>query len=204
MNLGEGVARRRRELGLTAGELADQAGLPPAYLDLLERNAAIVGVETLTKLARALHTSGPELLGDDTARRAWPLPLIELSEAECRQLISPGGIGRVIAGTAAIPVNFALYRDDVVFRTSADGRLAGLAGREVGFEVESIDMERHRGWSVLVTGLAVAVTHPAVRGKIVQLVHPWVGEDRRFCVRIETAGISGQMVSHGQRRDQGP
>ncbi len=122
------------------------------------------------------------------------LPLLELSESECLRLITPGGIGRVIAGSAAIPVNFAVYRGDVVFRTSAQGRLAGLAGSQVGFQTDSIDLAHHRGWSVTVTGLAVAVIHPALQGKILRLVDPWVGPDRRFCIRIETVSVSGRMV----------
>src|SRR5207253_145177 len=106
-----------------------------------------VSAETLIRLARALKISGWALLGDDSA---WPSPrvrygedlqqglLSELSEAECWRLISTGGVGRVIAGTFAVPVNYALHRGDIVFRTAAGGGLAKLIGSEIGFEIDQI------------------------------------------------------------------
>src|SRR6266571_3587565 len=122
-DLGRRVNRRRTELGLTVDQLAAQTRLSPEYIRHLEQNATIVSAETLIRLARALKISGWALLGDDSA---WPLGsvpraepgarLTQLGEAESWRLISPGGVGRVITGTLAVPVNYALYQGDIVFR----------------------------------------------------------------------------------------
>src|SRR5690242_3472006 len=118
--LGRRVARRRGELSFSVDEVAGRAGISAEYLRHLEQNAAIVSAETLMRLARALEISGWALLGDDSA---WPrgaprgaVPpaeatagLTELGEAECWRLISPGGVGRVITGVSAVPVNYALF-----------------------------------------------------------------------------------------------
>ena len=199
-DLGRRVARRRLELGLTVGELATRTGMSAGYLDHLEKNAAIVGAETLMTLARALKISGWALLGDDSVWPPGDAPAAsgavfrELGEAECWRLISAGGVGRVIAGALGLPVNYALYRGDLVFRTAAGGVLANLVGTEIGFEIDQTDTSRGDGWSVLVIGRAILVTHPAELGQIYRLVHPWAGDDRRLCVRVVATTVTGRRV----------
>lgn len=206
-DLGRRVTRRREELGLTAEELASRAKVALEYLEYLEQSTAIIGTETLIRLARALKISAWALLGEESAWPATPtMPgvrqpgarLAGLDEAECRRLIAPGGTGRVVfltpRGPAAVPVTYAVFRDQIVFRTAAEGTLAGLAGSEIGFEVDRTDDERHGGWSVLVVGRVCRINHPAELSRIYQLVKPWAGDDRRICLRVETEHISGRRV----------
>lgn len=206
-DLARRVHRRREELGLTVQELATRAGVAPEYLHYLEKNPAVISAETLLQLAQALRISAWALMGEEGAwpdTPAMPRPqqpgsrLAGLSEAECRRLIASGGTGRLIfttrRGPAAVPVNFAIFRDQVVFRTAEDGSLAALAGSEVGFEVDEIDAERQEGWSVLIVGQLARVTDPYELGEIHKLVRPWAGEDRRLGMRLVVERISGRRV----------
>src|SRR6185437_8129784 len=75
----------------------------------------------------------------------------ELSEDQCLNLISGGGIGRIAYtgrfGPAVLPVNYVLQDGAVVFRTAAHGPLdedlrTGItdADYKVAFEIDSIDL----------------------------------------------------------------
>ena len=59
-------------------------------------------------------------------------------------------------GPVALPVNFRMFGDDVVFRTAALSSVRSAThGGRVGFEVDHIDDAMREGWSVLVTGYAL-------------------------------------------------
>jgi transcriptional regulator with XRE-family HTH domain len=206
-DLGRRITRRREELGLTAEELASRTKIAPEYLNYLERNTAAVTTETLVELSLALKISAWALLGEESAwpsTPAMPRPqqpgsrLEGLSEAECRKLIARGGTGRVIfttsRGPAAVPVNYAIYRDRIVFRTAEDGGLAALAGAEVGFEVDEFNPAHQEGWSVLAVGRLARITNQTELGEVHKLVRPWAGEDRRLGLRLEIERISGRRV----------
>jgi transcriptional regulator with XRE-family HTH domain len=206
-DLGRRVTRRREELGLTVEELAGRAEVAPEYLDYIERSTAVVTTGTLVKLSQALKISAWALLGEESAWPSTPATpgpqqpgsrLEGLSEAECRRLIAPGGTGRVIfttsRGPAAVPVNYAVYRDRIVFRTAQDGGLAAMAGGEVGFEIDEIDPGRQEGWSVLAVGRLAQIINPAELGEVHKLVRPWAGEDRRLGLRLDIERISGRRV----------
>src|SRR5712692_11299893 len=85
-----------------------------------------------------------------------------LSPAECFDLLEPGGIGRVgftsADGIMILPVNFAVTRKTIIFRTAPDTLLALYADAQVSFEVDHLDEALHEGWSVLVHGHAHKVT----------------------------------------------
>ena len=59
------VARRRKELGLSQGTLAQKAGISKNYVSLIERGEAQnLSVDILHRLASALETTPNELLGE--------------------------------------------------------------------------------------------------------------------------------------------
>ncbi|MFB4317846.1 pyridoxamine 5'-phosphate oxidase family protein [Actinomadura sp. 21ATH] len=131
--------------------------------------------------------------------------LEELDAAECLELISPGGVGRVAfddgEGPTVIPVNYTVEGTAVIFRTSLEGRLnqslatvlTGAAVR-VAFEVDRIDEERHEGWSVLLRGGGEHLPdHERPTGASVE---PWPGGDRPAYIRIEPQEISGRRLGH--------
>lgn len=203
-DLGRRVAVLRREHHLSREQLARAAGMAPRYLDYLEERPAEVNAATLLRLARALDTDVAGLLG---ARPATPpaegtageRPVLRpLGTDECHRLLAPGGVGRVVLseprGPVAIPVNFGVLDGDVVFRTSDGTPAAGVAGQEVGFEVDHLDAAARQGWSVLVTGTARRVVDPAEMAQACALVDPWAGGDREVCIRVTPTEVSGRRV----------
>jgi nitroimidazol reductase NimA-like FMN-containing flavoprotein (pyridoxamine 5'-phosphate oxidase superfamily) len=123
-----------------------------------------------------------------------------LSPAECMSLLERGGIGRVgfaaIEGIVMLPVNFAVVRAGIIFRTAPDTLLALHGDAQVSFEVDHFEEALHEGWSVLVHGHARAVTderevrHLEVGGYL----KPWAPGARDVYVRIAPTQISGRRI----------
>ena len=88
--------------------------------------------------------------------------LTELSEDECRQLLSErrvGRIGVVVGGAPVIlPVNFAFDGERIVFRTDEGLKLRHAPLHRVAFEIDGFDETAGTGWSVLVQGSAYEIT----------------------------------------------
>lgn len=89
--------------------------------------------------------------------------LEELNAGECLYLLAGSTIGRVgfVARSVPhiLPVNYAVDRDgSIVFRTTSQSVLAGVAGQMAVFEVDGYDEERKLGWSVCVLGGAREIT----------------------------------------------
>jgi nitroimidazol reductase NimA-like FMN-containing flavoprotein (pyridoxamine 5'-phosphate oxidase superfamily) len=126
-----------------------------------------------------------------------------LSPAECFDLLEPGGIGRVgfasADGVMMLPVNFALRRKAIVFRTAPDTLLALYADGQVSFEVDHLDEARREGWSVLVHGHAHKVTDERDVKHVEDGTHlqPWAGGARDVYVRITPTQISGRRIQPG-------
>ncbi|HZB33286.1 MAG TPA: pyridoxamine 5'-phosphate oxidase family protein [Streptosporangiaceae bacterium] len=209
-DLGRRVARRRSELGLTVDQLADRSGMTPGYIEYLEHHAANITAEALVRLATGLETTGASLLGEGVDRPAGGglrpdrrRRLDRLSESECRALIAPGGVGRVVfssgRGPEALPVNYSFVKDVLVFRTAPDSPLAGVIGTDVGFEVDRLDEAFGEGWSVLVSGPASKITEPALVWQLADAVQPWAGGNRDIFIRIEPHRITGRRVRSADR-----
>ena len=90
--------------------------------------------------------------------------LAVLTRDECLERLRSCRVGRVAVSVDAlpfiVPVDYDVADDGVaiVLRTGvgAGGKVdAALRGAVVAFEVDCVDPDRHRGWSVLVTGTAV-------------------------------------------------
>lgn len=80
-----------------------------------------------------------------------------LSEQACYELLQTARIGRVLVSMnalpAALPVNFRVTGEKIVFRTAPGTKLAAAVEHTVlGFEVDHIDEQRRCGWSVLILG----------------------------------------------------
>jgi transcriptional regulator with XRE-family HTH domain len=207
-DLGRRVAHRRAALGLDVEEVAARAGMAPGYVEYLESHPAEVPYPAVVRLALALEMSAPELLGAGVelppgqGRHGRPAARLEqLTRTECRAFLGEGGIGRVVfddaRGPVAVPVNYRMAGDDIVFRTTALSSLrgAGYTGR-VSFEVDHIDDAMRQGWSVLVTGSAREV-HDADELRALEGlgVEPWAGEDRPVYLLIEPKIVSGRRIS---------
>ncbi|MFI0901066.1 helix-turn-helix domain-containing protein [Streptomyces sp. NPDC020983] len=207
-DIGRRLALRRRELGLSREQVAERAGIAPEYLRYVEeRPFASPGSTFLLRVAVALDTSVSRLHGADTGlppglgEAADSPRLSALDPAECRELLSGHGIGRIAVttddGPAVLPVNYAVVDGAVVFRTERTAAPAQAVGRQVAFEVDRADEALSEGWSVLVVGRASAVTDPdAVRALGTQIrSSPWAGGERLLWVRIEPERITGRRIT---------
>jgi nitroimidazol reductase NimA-like FMN-containing flavoprotein (pyridoxamine 5'-phosphate oxidase superfamily) len=86
-----------------------------------------------------------------------------LPRPECFRLLASQTVGRLafLAGDQplVLPVNFAVVRDVVVFRTGRGSKLSAALGTKVSFEVDEVDIAAGEGWSVVVQGVAEEITH---------------------------------------------
>ena len=206
-DLGRRLTGRRRELGLSIPYVAAGASMDPGYLAYLESSTAPnPSATTLLRLAVVLRTSVAALQGGDQLAPPGRGPAVpdasleELTRAECMALVAPGGVGRFVfleaRGPVALPVNFRMLGDDVVFRTADEGAVAERAEqRRVSFEVDHIDEARAEGWSVLLSGCARVVRDEAeLAGLRVAAVEPWAGRDRETYVRLTPEEVSGRRI----------
>jgi nitroimidazol reductase NimA-like FMN-containing flavoprotein (pyridoxamine 5'-phosphate oxidase superfamily) len=123
-----------------------------------------------------------------------------LTRHHCLELLSKSKVGRVIftenALPAALPVNFAVLDQDVIFRTATGSKLAAaLAEAVVAFEVDDIDAFHQTGWSVLVQGWATLLTRPdqLARARALPL-QPWAPGERWHFVRVRSEIVSGRRL----------
>jgi nitroimidazol reductase NimA-like FMN-containing flavoprotein (pyridoxamine 5'-phosphate oxidase superfamily) len=133
-------------------------------------------------------------------RGAQDAALETMSAEKCRTHLARGGIGRFLfvadRGPVAVPVNFAMVGDDVVFRTDDRTDAAGAAGQQkVSFEVDHIDDALSEGWSVLLTGAANILTRPDDLHVAAELgVEPWAGGGRDTYIRLLVEEMTGRRV----------
>ncbi|MGZ9934990.1 helix-turn-helix domain-containing protein [Streptomyces sp. NC-S4] len=206
-DLGRRIAARRAQLGLTREQVGDRCGADASYIAYLEERAANPGRGSLARLADALGTTVAELTGATTDQppgrgTAWlDTELVELSEAECRRLLSTHGIGRVAVftaeGPAIFPVNYVVAGDDIAFRTSGEALLARAAGSEVAFEVDHIDDAMKQGWSVMAVGEVAGVTDGDALQRLDALARslPWAGGHRTHWMSITPVRVTGRRVA---------
>jgi nitroimidazol reductase NimA-like FMN-containing flavoprotein (pyridoxamine 5'-phosphate oxidase superfamily) len=191
---------------LSRRQLAELAGVSAPYLEYLETHPVMPTQAVLQQLAAGLQTTPETLLG---ACRGQPSgagglsrgPVLQtLTPAECYDLLSAGGVGRVAFttadGPAVLPVNYAMAGQTVIFRTAPDTLLARYLDGPAGFEADRLDEALRQGWSVLVTGRAVRVTAEADVRHLEQhtSIQPWAGGARDVYVRIIPRKITGRRI----------
>jgi len=120
-----------------------------------------------------------------------------LGEAECLALLTAHDVGRVamiVDGRPVIyPVNYVVDENSIVFRTNwpilAQASLALLA-----FQIDSVDVGRQSGWSLMVQGMGHDITD-ALDSASEHLqavpVSPWVPGPQPRLLRLVPWTISG-------------
>jgi nitroimidazol reductase NimA-like FMN-containing flavoprotein (pyridoxamine 5'-phosphate oxidase superfamily) len=207
-DLGRRIREQRDRAALSLAETAERAGLAAGYLAYLESSQDPNPTQaTLARLAAALGTSPGALSGagltlppGQRAAAANPV-LTSLTADECRALIAPGGVGRVLfvepgRGPVAIPVNYRMDGPDVVFRTSRGAAIAQTISQgPVSFDVDHLDETLGEGWSVLVTGTARVISASAELDRAAALgVEPWAGGERPVYVRLRVRQVTGRAI----------
>ncbi|MFB6439855.1 helix-turn-helix domain-containing protein [Streptomyces sp. NPDC056411] len=206
-DLGRRAALRRQQLGLTREEVAARAAASPGYLQYVEERSAQPGIAFLLRLASALNTTVAELTGETTdlpagLGQAAAHPEVRvLGPAECRELLSTHGVGRVAVTTgdgtpAVFPVNYTVVDDMIAYRTQADSGPASAAGHEIALEVDHIDEAFSQGWSVLAVGPAERVTGVHAARKLDEQAYtaPWVGGGGYQWIVIRPTRITGRRI----------
>jgi transcriptional regulator with XRE-family HTH domain len=206
-DVGRRIMEQRRRAGLSREAAAELAGLSPEYLTYLETSLTPSPSRgDLARLAAALGAPAAALTGAGQEMppgqgTAAPRPALEtMTAAECRTHLANGGIGRFLfaatRGPVAVPVNFAMLGDDVVFRTDDRTAAAGAIGQhKVSFDVDHIDEALSEGWSVLVSGTASILTNPDdLRAAAGLGIQPWAGGDRGTYIRLVATEVTGRRI----------
>src|SRR5690242_4239193 len=121
-----------------------------------------------------------------------------LDRRECLALLERNTLGRlaVVGGDArpyVFPVNYAIDNGAVVFRTDHGTKVRLAIGRWVAFECDGVDAVYHTGWSVLVSGIAEAVTNPAEIARLERVpLGVWCPGPKTTWVRVHPRILSGR------------
>ena len=133
---------------------------------------------------------------------------VELTIEECLDLLNAGVVGRVgmstPGGPRIIPVNYAMYEDAIVFRTTPYSELGSYGwNTDLAFEIDQIDYERHQGWSVLAVGRSEIVDDRAELDDIRSSwdPQPWAGGKRHLYLRLRWRSLSGRRVGEDWTRE---
>jgi nitroimidazol reductase NimA-like FMN-containing flavoprotein (pyridoxamine 5'-phosphate oxidase superfamily) len=126
---------------------------------------------------------------------------IELSDEQCRELLGAGLVGRVAlctpVGPHVVPVNYAMVDGSVVLRTTPYSILGTQArGAMLAFEVDQLDYELQRGWSVVARGRAEAITGADELHQIRRAWEPsaWADGSRNLFLRLRWSELSGRQL----------
>jgi nitroimidazol reductase NimA-like FMN-containing flavoprotein (pyridoxamine 5'-phosphate oxidase superfamily) len=125
-----------------------------------------------------------------------------ISSTRCQELLESRSIGRVAwqaaDGPQILPVTYAWHDGTIIFRTSPHGVLSELVRpTDVALEIDELDPDSRRGWSVVVHGRAQGVAEPdqLVRMWTVGGVVPWASGIRNVFIQIIPRRITGRMVA---------
>jgi nitroimidazol reductase NimA-like FMN-containing flavoprotein (pyridoxamine 5'-phosphate oxidase superfamily) len=133
--------------------------------------------------------------------------LVGLERVECLRLLAGGCVGRVVftdaALPAALPVNYVLDGEEVLFRTRLGSQLAGaVPGNVVAFEVDRIDVATRTGWSVLGVGEAYEVRDPSrLAGLADSGPEPWAPRQDGVVMCIPLQLLSGRTILRDDSTD---
>lgn len=127
--------------------------------------------------------------------------LQDLTKEACFDLLSQEVIGRLVYvddhGPVAIPVNYALDGESIVFRTEAGSKAPALQGH-VAFEVDQIDHAEQAGWSVLVRGTCHEVDLELVPALLKRITdhfpRPWAAGQHNFWVSLTPESVTGRRL----------
>ncbi|NRQ39958.1 pyridoxamine 5'-phosphate oxidase family protein [Nonomuraea sp. NN258] len=124
--------------------------------------------------------------------------LRELPEAEALRLLAGVPLGRIVFTRHALPairpVNHLVAGGHIVIRSNPGTILStevAPAGAVVAYEADALDMERHLGWSVIVTGVARLVSDPAEAAAFKSRLRPWVAGEMDQVIRISPEIVTG-------------
>lgn len=125
--------------------------------------------------------------------------LHDIPRPECLQLLGLARVGRIVyvddEGPVALPVNFRLDGESVLFRVSPASEMClRLNDATVSFQVDRLDDFHQTGWSVLVRGTSSYVENEDLPALQSTLPLPWARGYRAVYVRIRPTQITGRRL----------
>ncbi len=131
-----------------------------------------------------------------------------LTQEQCWEHLTSNQIGRlavVVAGRPDIfPINYVIYDAEIYFKTAEGSKLAAvMAHHEVAFEIDGYEPDTNEAWSVVLNGMARALSHEAELDAAENLpLFPWNTDPKHRFVAIEVSEISGRkFVAAGRKSD---
>jgi len=128
-------------------------------------------------------------------------PTVELTAQECVDLLSSRDVGRVAMATPEgpriVPVSYALHGDAIVFRTAPYTELSTYGwNTDLAFEVDGLDQDAHRGWSVVALGRGHVVedTEEVADIRAACEPRPWAAGSRNLYVKLAWRSLTGRRV----------
>lgn len=132
-----------------------------------------------------------------------PVALAALTDDECWGLLAAHEptLGRIAfddpdGRPVVYPMNYALAGRTVYVRTDPDSGLAeAVGGRTVAFEVDDVDADWERGWSVLMQGTLHEVSDPDELERHRELrLRTWAPGSRLHLLRLDVEQLSGRRI----------
>src|SRR5215208_626716 len=130
-----------------------------------------------------------------------------LDRKQCMELLQTVRVGRLVftedALPAVQPVNFRMWRHNVVIRVAGGAKLAAAARNfVVAFEADELDPDLRTGWSVTVVGHAQRITDVDELVEVSGIfLRPWVEGQRDHFVRIRTEKVTGRRLRQPAARE---
>ncbi len=128
-------------------------------------------------------------------------PVTILSASECWDLLAQAALGRLVTSVDGrpelFPVNFAVQRRTVLFRTAEGTKLvSAVINNEVLFEADEFDATT--GWSVIVKGTARTLrSDEEIEEAESAQLQPWVATPKPHYVRIRPISVTGRRFRFG-------
>ena len=122
-----------------------------------------------------------------------PAEMFALDAATCAVLLTTQQVGRLVSGgeePVIVPLNYRMVDGVIIFRTSADSRVAGAIPGPVVFEVDMFDERTRSGWSVIVHGMLQV----APAGCLPAEVETWAPGERDQWMVLAVGSLSGRLL----------
>lgn len=182
-------------------DLSDCTGVSNEAIASLAEAARVAEAHGGDLRLRPTNDAGAAGDGAEAPERA-PRTRRSLSLAECRTLLAGEKIGRIAVTRAGVPhvapVNYTVVDGAVVFRAMPGTKLAAAElGEPVPFEVDSFDLRRRVGWSVMISGRTELVTDDRERQRVSGQLDSWAATPADSIVRILPDLVSGCMLTDG-------
>lgn len=128
--------------------------------------------------------------------------LEDMSVQDCFDFLGRGTIGRLVyldeRGPIAVPVNYALAEQSIVFRVGGGAKQAAMGQGLSAFEVDHIDEDHRSGWSVIVRGVGEEIPIALVPETLHHMTEgfplPWAFGIHNVWLKIIPETVTGKRL----------